>query len=61
MLDSISSGKGMPPMSVKNSNQINSDLGSSAIINGYVQIPVYTYSEASLKDPIGYDACKHAV
>lgn len=35
-MKSLKSGKGMPPMSVQNAEEINEMLGSQAIVDGYV-------------------------
>lgn len=54
---SLSSGKGMPPMRIKSAKAINDFLGNKAIIDGYTQIPIYTYSQPTTDDDLNYGGC----
>ena len=39
----LASGKGMPPMSIRNTAKINTDLGFSALPFDFVSVPIATY------------------
>lgn len=56
---SLSSGKGMPPLRIRMAEDVNNKLGKAAIIDGYVQIPVFTYTEKSLHDDISFGGCSY--
>lgn len=58
---SLQSGKGMPPMKIRKATQINDQLGQAAIIDGYVQIPVFTHSQESVQDDVAYTGCKNSM
>lgn len=47
----------MPQMNIRNSDEINQDLGSSALPNGFVSVPIYTFVEHSIQDDISYSGC----
>jgi hypothetical protein len=53
------SGKGLPPMKVRAADEINSYLGNKAIVDGYSQIPIYTYSSATTDDDLNYGGCQY--
>ena len=46
-------------MKIRNAQEINNELGTDAIIDGYVQIPVYFYYEASIKDDVAIKGCDY--
>ena len=45
---SLKSGKGMPPMQIRDADRINNNLGFAALPEGFVSIPVLTYINKSL-------------
>ena len=49
----------MPPFKIRMKNDINSKLGKKAIIDGYVQIPVYSYLESTYEDDINFHNCPY--
>ena len=55
---SISSGRGMPQLSIANANEINAALGNEAVPNGFVSVPVYTFKNLAVEDDLQYNGCK---
>lgn len=49
----------MPPMKIKMGKELNAHLGRKAIIDGYVQIPVYTYTDANMADDVSTNGCPY--
>ena len=60
-LESLKSGRGMPKMKVSGADRINSELGSDALPNGFVSLPITTFSDFNLQDDVSYDGCAYAV
>jgi len=56
-MKSLASGKGMPPMKI--SNDLSKVLGRKSIVDGYVEIPVFTYDEATFEDELSGSACNY--
>lgn len=57
-LDSLSSGLGMPALTVHNAGTINSELGANPLPNGFVSMPQITYVNADIKDDIMFSGCE---
>lgn len=53
-MKSLESRKGMPPLKIRMEKELNRNLGQKAIIDGFVQAPVYAYAEPTIKDEITY-------
>jgi hypothetical protein len=51
----------MPPLRIRNSANINSQLGFNAIIDGFVEIPVFTHSDDNINDDVAYHGCENSV
>ena len=45
-------------MKIRMAKEINEKLGKAAIIDGYVEIPVFLYSENTVDDDINYGGCE---
>jgi hypothetical protein len=52
-------GRGMPPLSIRNANAINVDLGRNPLPNGFVSIPVYNHQEATPIDDVNMEGCTY--
>ena len=55
----LASGKGMPPMSIRNTAKINTDLGFSALPFDFVSVPIATYMTSTMEDELSSGACKY--
>ena len=51
----------MPPMNVRMAREINDQLGKKAIIDGYVEVPVFTYQGPTFNDDITPDGCNYVI
>jgi hypothetical protein len=49
----------MPPMKIRIGKDINEKLGKRAVIDGYVEIPIFTYLEHSIKDDVTATGCEY--
>jgi len=52
-------GRGMPPLSIRNADAINLDLGRDPLPNGFVSIPVFNHKEAAPIDDINMSGCDY--
>jgi hypothetical protein len=52
-------GRGMPPLSIRNANAINLDLGRDPLPNGFVSIPVYNHKESTPIDDVNMAGCDY--
>lgn len=52
-------GRGMPPISIRNANAINIDLGRNPLPNGFVSIPVFNFQNAAIIDDINMSGCSY--
>ena len=60
--DALNNNKrGMPPFNVRNAKQIENTLEDNAIVEGFVQIPIYTYMQFVYQDDLGYGSCPYAM
>lgn len=55
--NNIALGRGMPPMTIRNADFINTNLGFSALPNDFVSIPVTTFIDPDINDMLG-PGCK---
>ena len=56
-LQSLSSGRGMPSLTIRSADSINQALGSSALPNGFVSVPQITFVEPNELDDIMFTGC----
>jgi hypothetical protein len=49
----------MPPLRIRMAKELNNKLGRAAIIDGYVQIPIYTYTEKTVQDDVAFTGCPY--
>jgi len=52
-------GRGMPPMSIRNANSINVELGRNPLPNGFVSVPVFNFQNAAIIDDINMGGCSY--
>ena len=46
-----------PPFKVRDASHISEQLGSDALPNGYVQVPIGVYNNDDINDDVSYDGC----
>jgi len=46
-----------PPFKVRAQEDINAKLGLDALPDRFVQVPIYTYNNADIKNEVDYDGC----
>lgn len=51
--------RGMPPMSIRNAQSINLDLGTNPLPNGFVSIPIFNFNNKPMLDDINYTGCSY--
>ena len=52
-------GRGMPPMSIRNADALNTDLGRDPLPNGFVSVPVHNFNNATPDDDINMSGCTY--
>lgn len=57
---SLSSGRGMPRMNIKDASTINQELGANPLPNGFVSVPITTFADANIEDDVSYGGCPYA-
>lgn len=57
---SLSSGRALPPFTVRNATAVNEELGNDAVGNGFVSVPEPTYIDANIHDDVYTQGCPYA-
>lgn len=50
----------MPPVRVRNSNDINQKLSTKSVENGFILLPSYTYLDENLQNDVHYSGCPYS-
>lgn len=56
----MTSGRGLPKMSVRDATTINAALGASPLPNGFVSVPIITFVDQNVVDDCSYSGCAYA-
>jgi len=48
----------LPPFKVRAAKELQDELGNKAIIDGYTQVPLYTYTDTTTDDDVNYSGCQ---
>lgn len=51
--------RGLPPIKIRDAQQVNFDLGIDPLPNGFVSIPVFSHKEATIYDDINMAGCSY--
>jgi len=57
---SLTTGRGMPRMNIRDASTINQQLGENPLPNGFVSVPISTFVDKSLLDDVSYSGCQYA-
>lgn len=57
---SLSTGRGLPPVLVRDASTINAQLGVNPLPNGFVSVPVFTFVDQNVADDLNYGGCAYA-
>jgi len=56
---SMTKGRGLPKMNVRDATSVNADLGVNPLPNGFVSLPIFTFIEKTVQDDVGYSGCNY--
>lgn len=48
-------------MRLRDATKINNELGTSPLPNGFVSVPITTFSDANVEDDCSYNGCHYGV
>lgn len=51
--------RGMPPITIRNSESINYAIGRDPIPNGFVSVPIFEFDNDTMDDDIGLGGCEY--
>lgn len=57
--DNLATGKGMPPIKIRNAAVVNMELGQNPLPNGFVSVPIFAYLNVDINDQLSMDACPY--
>lgn len=57
---SMSTGRGLPKMNIRDASELNKNLAANALPNGFVSVPIYTFVDANIADDVAYSGCTYA-
>ena len=57
MIDAVTNGVAQPPFKVRDSQKINTELGSDALPYGFAAVPISVFNNDDIHDDVSYDGC----